>query len=192
MAASRVSLRYLILGLIAEDPMSGYDIRQFLGNLGWLIGSPSCGSLYPALRRLLQDGLATVDIDLRETKPPKKIYSITEAGRSALQGWIDQPTLPGSLKAFTMRLILANSLSRSRLIAHLQQRRSDVAAHQARLRGVAGALHATGDSKQHLALDYALAVARAERTWLDSTLEGLSQTGEVAGGAHRLRSTDAL
>jgi PadR family transcriptional regulator AphA len=191
MAASRVSLRYLVLGLIAENPMSGYDIRQFLGNLGWLIGSPSCGSLYPALRRLLQDGLATVDIDLRETKPPKKVYSITEAGRSALQDWIDQPTAPGSLKAFAMTLILANSLSRSGLIAHLEQRRSDVAAHQARLGGVSGTLDGMRDSGQHLALDYALAVASAEKAWLDSTLERVSETDDVTGSASRQRSTGA-
>lgn len=61
MAARRVSLRYLVLGLIAENPMCGCDIRQSLENLSWLIGSPSCGSLYPALRRLLQDGLVTAD-----------------------------------------------------------------------------------------------------------------------------------
>jgi len=191
-AASTVSIRYLVLGLIAQNPMSGYDIRQFLENLSWLIGSPSCGSLYPALRQLLQDGLVTVDVDLREAKPPKKVYSITEAGRSALQDWIDQPTIPGSLKAFVMRLMLANNLSRSGLIAQLQQRRSDVAGHQIRLAGVVKTVDETEDSGQHLALDYALAVARAETAWLDSMLERLSQTVGVGRSATRQHSTDAV
>jgi DNA-binding PadR family transcriptional regulator len=153
--------------------MSGYDVRQFLENLSWLIGSPSFGSLYPALRRLVQDGLATVEVTVRETKPPKKVYHITEAGRSTLQEWLDQPTTPGSLKAFAMRLILASNLSRPGLIAHLRQRRTAVAGHEARLAGVAKTLDAARDAGQHLALDYALAVARAETAWLDSTLERL-------------------
>jgi DNA-binding PadR family transcriptional regulator len=181
-----VSLRHLVLGLIAENPMSGYDIRQFLGKLSWLIGSPSCGSLYPALRRLLQDGLATVEVKLRQAKPPKKVYHITEDGRIALQEWIEQPTEPGSLKAFAMRLILADNLSRSGLIAHLKQRRTDVAGNEARLAGVAQMRRETAASGQRLALDYALAVARAERDWLDGVLKQLSQ--KVRAGAGTVQS----
>jgi len=91
-----------------------------------------------------------------------------------------------------MRLILANNLSRSGLIAHLQQRRSDVAGHQTRLAGVVKTLDETEDSGQHLALDYAVAVARAETAWLDSMLERLSQTVGVGRSATRQRTTDAV
>ena len=41
--------------------MSGYDIKQSLKDLSWLIGSPSFGSLYPALHALVDDGFATVE-----------------------------------------------------------------------------------------------------------------------------------
>ena len=95
-----------------------------------------CGSLYSAPRRLLQDGLATVAVDLRVGKPPKKVYSITEADRRALQDWIDLPASPGSLRDFVTRLILENNLSRSVLIAHHGQRRSEVADHRIDLEGV--------------------------------------------------------
>ena len=88
----------------------------------------------------------------REAKPPENVYSITEPGRSALHDWIDQPSTAGSLKAFAMRLILENNLSRSGLIAHLQQRRSDVAGHQVRLAGVVRILDGAKDSGQHLTL----------------------------------------
>ena len=59
-ASTTVSLRYFISGLLAQQSMSGYDIRRFLKSLSWLIGSPSSGSLYPILRALLEEGLATV------------------------------------------------------------------------------------------------------------------------------------
>ena len=121
-----------------------------------------CGSLYSALRRLLQDGLATVAVDLRVGKPPKKVYSITEADRRALQDWIDLPASPGSLRDFVTRLILENNLSRSVLIAHHGQRRSEVADHRIDLEGVVATLGETDHSGQRLALEYALAVAHAE------------------------------
>ena len=49
------SFRYSILGLLTHEPMSGYDIKRFLESLGWLVGSPSYGSIYPALHALLED-----------------------------------------------------------------------------------------------------------------------------------------
>jgi len=174
--ARAVSIRHLILGLLTQQPMSGYDIKRSLKSLSWLIDSPSFGSIYPALRALWEDGLVTVEMAPRQGKPPRKIYTITEAGRLALREWMDQPVAPGaSLKTFVMRLILANNFSHTGLISHLQQRRSQVAVHRATLKQIAEALDGTMDSGQRLAFGYGLALATAELAWLDSTLEQLSQ-----------------
>ena len=94
MPVRSVSLRHFILGLLAQQPMSGYDIRQVLNGLGWLVGNPSFGSLYPALHALLKDGMVTVDVDARPGRPSRKIYSIADAGRQTLQEWSDQPAGP--------------------------------------------------------------------------------------------------
>jgi PadR family transcriptional regulator AphA len=174
-----MSLRYFILGLLARQPMSGYDIKRLLKSLDWLIGSPSFGSVYPSLHALLKGGLASMDVVPGEDKPPRKVYSITEAGRQALQEWLSQPVEPGtSLKTFLMRLMLASNLSRAGLIAHLKQRRSQVAVHRANLEQVTGAEGETVGLGQHLAFDYGLVAARAELAWLDRTLERLSQLGK--------------
>ncbi len=155
--------------------MSGYDIKCFLKSLSWLVDSPSFGSLYPALHALLEDGLVTVEVIPRQDKPPRKIYTITEAGRQVLEEWMGQPVAPGtSLKAFVMRLILASNLSHASLIAHLQQRRTQVAAHQLALEQTARAMDESMDLGERLALDYGLAVATAELAWLDRTVDGLS------------------
>jgi DNA-binding PadR family transcriptional regulator len=174
--AGNVSIRQFILGLLARQPMSGYDIKRLFKSLSWLIDSPSFGSLYPALHALLEDGLATVEVIPRHDKPPRKIYSITQSGRRELRKWMDQPAqadLP--LKAFVMRLILASNLSHDDLIAYLQQRRTQVAAHQLDLEQVGQAADGEGDFGERLALDYGLAVANAELAWLDDALNQLSQ-----------------
>jgi PadR family transcriptional regulator AphA len=177
MAGNTVSFRYFILGLLTQQPMSGYDIKRFLKSLSWLIGSPSFGSLYPALHALLKDELVTVKVAPRESKPPRKIYSITDAGRQTLNDWIDQPaTSRAPLKAFAMRLILADNFSHAGLIAHLQQRRDQVAAYHAALQQTTRVLREKTNPGQHLALDYGSALAIAELDWLDSTLNRLSQS----------------
>lgn len=174
MAAGAVSLRYFILGLLAQRPMSGYDIKGFLKGLKWLIGSPSGGSLYPALRALRREGLVTMEVVPGLDRPPKKIYSVTEAGHQALQAWTEEPTAANAtLRAFVMRLLLADSHSQARLSAHLQRRRSQVATQHALLDRGLQTPGAGPNLGRQLALGYGLALATAELAWLDNTLDRL-------------------
>jgi PadR family transcriptional regulator AphA len=176
MAAGTVSLRYFVLGLLTQQPMSGYDIKCFLKGLSWLIGSPSGGSLYPALRALRQENLVTVEVVPGLDRPPKKIYSVTEAGYQALQAWIEQPIAANTpLRAFVMRLLLADSHTQARLSTHLQQRRAQVASHHALLDKGLKTPSARLNLGQQLALDYGVALATAELAWLDTTLDRLRE-----------------
>ena len=90
-------------------------------------------------------------------------------------GRIDLCLSGASLKAFLRRLILAGNLSQAGLIAYLQQRRTQVAAHQNAIEQTAQMMDAGLDLGERLAFDYGLAVASAELAWLDSTLEQLSR-----------------
>ena len=176
MVAGGVSLRFFILGLLAQQPMSGYDIRRSLERLSWLAGSPSSGSLYPVLRALRQEDLVTMEIVPGLDKPPRKIYSVTEAGHQALQAWIERPIAANApLRAFVMRLLLADSHSPTRLSAYLQQRRAQVASHRAMLIGNPEIPNARPNLGQQLAADYGLALAMAELAWLDTMLDRLQE-----------------
>ena len=176
MASGAVTIRYFVLGMLTKRPMSGYDIKRFLKTLNWLIGSPSFGSLYPALRCLLEDGLLTVDLEPRQERQPRKIYTITEMGRETLQVWIDRPVAPeASLKAFAMRLVLASNFTSAGLLSHLHQRRAQVAIHEGQLEDRIGSLDESTDLGQSLALGYGLALARAETAWLQDALDSLIQ-----------------
>jgi PadR family transcriptional regulator AphA len=176
MSTAKVSLRYFVLGLLAQQPMSGYDIKRFVKGLSWLIGSPSSGSLYPALRSLLEDQLVTVEIIPGVDKPPRKIYSIEQVGRDALRQWIEKPVVADApLKAFVMRLLLADSFSTTNLAAYLEQRRTQVATHQADLAKMSETLSSSTDLGLRLALNYGLELASAEMNWLDNTLIRLDE-----------------
>jgi PadR family transcriptional regulator AphA len=176
MAIGTVSLRHNVLGLLAREPMSGYDITRLFKDMSWLVGSPSPGSLYPILRALLKEGLVTVQIVTRPDRPARKIYSLTEAGRQELETWLDQLVKPdASLKGFVMQLLLTGTLPAPRLVAHLKQRQAQVAARRADLKQSLGRLDEGADPGRCLTLEYGLALATAELAWLGETLARLSE-----------------
>jgi DNA-binding PadR family transcriptional regulator len=74
-------LRFVILQLIAEKPSYGYEIIKAIGERLSGVYAPSPGVVYPTLTMLEEEGFATVT----SSDGPKKLYSITEAGREELK-----------------------------------------------------------------------------------------------------------
>jgi DNA-binding PadR family transcriptional regulator len=118
----------------------------------------------------------TMEVVARQDRPPRKIYTITEAGDKVLRVWLGQPADSNvSLKKFVLRLILAGQLSQVGLLAHLEQRRARVTAQKAVLEQAVEDKDENTDLGERLMLDYGLSLATAELAWLDSTLARLSQ-----------------
>jgi DNA-binding PadR family transcriptional regulator len=160
--------------------MSGYDIKRFLKSLGWLIGNPSFGTIYPALHALLKDDLATVEVVPHPNRPARKIYTITETGKQALQERIAQPP-PSSIgiRAFIMHLILTGDSSRVGLVAHLKKRRKVTAAHHSALEQAVQELGEQASPGERMAIEYGLTIANAEMAWLEVKLAQLSMDSET-------------
>jgi Transcriptional regulator PadR-like family len=51
------SFEHILIGLVCLSPASGYDLKRIFAYTPMGIYQPSCGSLYPALRRLEAKGL---------------------------------------------------------------------------------------------------------------------------------------
>jgi DNA-binding PadR family transcriptional regulator len=73
-------LRYVILRLLDEKPRHGYEIIKALEERLGGAYSPSPGVVYPTLQLLEDQGFARV----RPEQDGKKIYEITDAGRTHL------------------------------------------------------------------------------------------------------------
>lgn len=78
------SSEILILALIAEEPMHGYQITQELARRSRGYFDMKEGLLYPTLHRMEQDGLLTSEWLDSSGKRRRKVYRITQAGRQAL------------------------------------------------------------------------------------------------------------
>ena len=88
-----MALRYAILGYLSSAPGSGYDLATQLGQgLGWF-WSASHSQIYPALKRLEEDGLVSSESTTVGEKLEKRIYAITDEGLEALTEWAAAPPM---------------------------------------------------------------------------------------------------
>src|SRR6266511_5810342 len=89
------TLSYMLLSLLAREPMSGYDLtaRMKLKQRFVPFWPISHTQIYPALAQLEQQGLARYHIvNQHAVRPNKKVYEITEEGRAALRQWVESTT----------------------------------------------------------------------------------------------------
>ena len=78
-AFGRGDMKYVLLELLQERPMHGYEMIKALEEKSGGFYSPSPGSVYPTLQMLEDRGFVTV-----QEVEGKKVYSITDAGRALL------------------------------------------------------------------------------------------------------------
>jgi len=87
------STAVMVLRLLAERPMYGYQIVKELQVRSEGYFDLEQGTLYPALHRLEKDGLVTSRWEVIEDGPSRKYYHLTETGRAELgksvQNWSD-------------------------------------------------------------------------------------------------------
>ena len=80
-----MNARTLCLAFLFHKDASGYEIRKASteGEFAYFVEA-SFGSIYPALSKLEDEKLVTSRIEAQEGRPAKKVYSITEQGRTEL------------------------------------------------------------------------------------------------------------
>lgn len=76
---ARGDVRAAVLSLLAEEPMHGYQIIREIEERSGGSWKPSAGSVYPTLQLLADEGLVAA-----EEQNGRKTYSLTEAGRAAV------------------------------------------------------------------------------------------------------------
>jgi DNA-binding PadR family transcriptional regulator len=122
-----MSQRFLILGLLSERPMTGYDIKKVVETTLNTVTNASYGSLYPTLHKLLDEGAVVVDEVPQRGRPSKKIYQITDKGRQELVEWLQKPAAADHMKReFLLKVYLAKDLSCEQLHTLIESRRDDV------------------------------------------------------------------
>jgi PadR family transcriptional regulator, regulatory protein AphA len=80
-----LSLRHGLLGLLAEKPMSGYDLTAAFDSSLRYVWSARHSQIYPELSKLLADGLIE---QVEEGPRRRKAYGLTASGLEELRFWL--------------------------------------------------------------------------------------------------------
>ena len=125
MARSDV-LTLAILGMLQDEPLHGYQIRKRLGSEIGAFRALSYGSLYPALKRMVADGLlATAGEDAGQGSKRSRIsYHLTEAGEMRLREELAQVGASSwDDEAFELRFSLFDRVDKDTRLRILEGRR---------------------------------------------------------------------
>ena len=92
------TLGYALLGLLARQSLSGYELTgQIKGRVGpfW---STTHSQVYPELSRLEDEDLVDHRVVQQSGRPDKKVYSITTKGLETLKEWVTSPVEPREIR----------------------------------------------------------------------------------------------
>ena len=190
MARAEMPAEHAILGLLslADDDGSGYgyDLARHFAE-----GQPLAevlrlepGMLYHHLKKLDRAGWVLAEIEPSGTRPPRRVYRITDKGRQQLDRWMSEPvshTREIRLE-FLVKLYFARRLDAARasmLLAEQHETLDRIAESlrdQIQRLGEESEPDATGDQAAsstdtaftRLVLDLRLAQTEAARSWLAS------------------------
>jgi DNA-binding PadR family transcriptional regulator len=167
-----VSLKFGVLGLLAEEPLHGYEVKnRFEAMLGqtWEV---NIGQVYTTLQRLERDGLVR-PVGVRGDRG-KLQYELSERGRQALDAWLGEPESgPQQLhEDIYVKLLVATRVANGGLVPLLRRQKR---AYLQRLRDLNQLEErARHDGRQDLArlVRGALLHAEADLKWIDELSEG--------------------
>lgn len=88
-----MAIEQTLLGLLAREPRHGYELtKEFMPEttLGDIVHLES-GMLYAHLKKLQKQGWVSSRLEAQESRPPRRVFSITESGLAELQRWLAEP-----------------------------------------------------------------------------------------------------
>lgn len=171
---------YALLGMLSLGPQSGYEIKKWMEQSLAHFWQEGYGQIYPNLKRLVQNGLATVHTEKQEGKPDKKIYTITTNGRSQLQDWLKSPIqkLPQEKHEILLKLFFGRMVDMEANLAHVrlhQERMSDLLQMYRNIEAILKGEHHSPDvAYQLITVRSGILTAEAVLEWCDETIKTLN------------------
>lgn len=122
-------LKYALLGSLSYQPMTGYDLKQYMDTTTANFWHAKLSQIYVTLKALEQEGLVASDVQEQASRPDRRVYTVTPQGAEALQQWLTNTnTEPLQLKdSFLLKLFFSARVDKGTLLTHLKIQRD---AHQ--------------------------------------------------------------
>jgi PadR family transcriptional regulator, regulatory protein AphA len=177
-----MSLAHAILGLLQQEEMTGYDLKntcfdQTIAHL-W---SADQAQIYRTLDKLEQQDWVHCTVEVQHDRPNRKVYRITDTGKAELERWLqsDQP-IPTIRDPLLIQIYFAAQLPNSAILNLLKQQ---LIAHEKKLADCKAIelpppTHQSANREQmmqRLAQELAISREQAYLDWLNRAIELMQQ-----------------
>jgi len=171
-----MSVRLVILGLLRENPLYGYEIKQIIEEHMSDWTSIAFGSIYFALDKLGDEGFVDkISVEQEGRRPSRSVYQITSPGRQEFLRLLRESWQNVEREYFTLDICLffKDALPTEEIVAYLRSR-------QAALRGVLEHIASHRDEEMiqpdippiaRAIFEHSIAHTRAELNWITDLLE---------------------
>jgi PadR family transcriptional regulator, regulatory protein AphA len=185
MSLEKTSTVESLLGLLSQGPMSGYEMRQMMERSTANFWTESYGQIYPALKRMVTDGLATVEEQSKDGRA-KKIYKLTGEGERRLRKWLGVETKPQVRRnEVLLKVFFGDRAERgaiaAQVVAERERSEDDLQRYEAALIRME-AQHARNPAMPYwrMAVRCGMIHAKATIEWCDETFAELEKRGLVS------------
>jgi PadR family transcriptional regulator AphA len=178
-AVGRTTTAEALLGMLALRPMSGYDLRAMMARSTANFWQESFGQIYPALKKLVAEGLAEVQEEGGDGKRLRKVYRLTDAGHARLGEWFGAASQRQTIRdEVLLKLFFGVKAPRGALLAMMRERRKSYADDLERYRALEVQLPKAQRENPGLpffllTLRKGLIDAEAQLQWSDETIAAL-------------------
>jgi DNA-binding PadR family transcriptional regulator len=167
-------MRLPLLALLVKEPAHGYELKSRLEQVfGAAYPPPNIGQVYLTLARLERAGLVRSQDVVQASRPNKRVYEVTAAGREAVTAWLEGPCDgPRIRDDFFMKLVLAPLAGDSDRLGLLNRQRRHYLTQMRELSQAAARCPA-GDRTARLLIEGAILHVQADLDWLQRCQEEL-------------------
>jgi PadR family transcriptional regulator AphA len=169
---------YVILGILSFGECSGYDIKKKIENEIGYFYKVSNGQIYPVLKRLLQQKNASYCVEKNDSKPYRKVYSITDQGYEVLKEWLDRTDYPHN--EFLLRLYFGSIRLISKNIDMINDFKAAKERHLETYHGIQEHFNLNTINKQqdyysYFTLRYGQLMSKAQIEWCNEVVDMLQE-----------------
>lgn len=119
-------LKYVLLGGLSYQPLTGYQLKQFVDSSTRHFWYAQASQIYRTLDTLEKEGLLTSELQEQEDRPDRRLYHITSTGQTDLQTWLAEPMaeIAPTKDSLLARLFFSAQLDKETVLTQLHLQRS--------------------------------------------------------------------
>jgi DNA-binding PadR family transcriptional regulator len=174
-------LDHALLGLLRDEPASGYDLRKVFASTPMASFSDSPGAIYPALARLEGGGLIRGRIEEGGGLRRRKLFRLSAEGSAELERWLTQPLTREDIVSGMEELILRfafmeGALGRPAVVRFLKDLEAQMEAYVPTLRTFLAAHRDGMETSAWLAVEFGIRSYEAQLDWCRHAIAAYRQT----------------